>query len=56
MPSNLPFSDRGKVFQGERMTAALPDSLTHRCHVFERNSESYRSRESVEASKKEERR
>jgi len=49
--SNLAFSDWGQVFQGERMTAALLDRLTHRCHIFEMNGESYRFRESI-ASKK----
>ncbi len=50
--SNLAFSDWGQVFQGERMTAALLDRLTHRCHIFEMNGESYRFRESVKAGKK----
>jgi DNA replication protein DnaC len=45
--SNLAFSDGGQVFQGERMTAALLDRLTHRCHIFEMNGESYRFRESM---------
>jgi DNA replication protein DnaC len=45
--SNLAFSDWGQVFQGERMTAALLDRLTHRCHIFEMNSESFRFRESM---------
>ena len=49
--SNLAFSDWGQVFQGERMTAALLDRLTHRCHIFEMNGESYRFRESVKARK-----
>lgn len=49
--SNLAFSDWGQVFQGERMTAALLDRLTHRCHIFEMNAESYRFRESVKAKK-----
>src|SRR3972149_688486 len=49
--SNLAFSDWGQVFQGERMTAALLDRLTHRCHIFEMNGESYRFRESVRAKK-----
>ncbi len=44
--SNLPFSEWNQVFQGERMTAALLDRLTHRCHVFQMNGESYRFRES----------
>jgi DNA replication protein DnaC len=45
--SNLPFSEWHQVFQGERMTAALLDRLTHRCHIFEMNGESYRFRESM---------
>ena len=45
--SNLAFGDWGQVFQGERMTAALLDRFTHRCHIFEMNGESYRFRESV---------
>jgi DNA replication protein DnaC len=47
--SNLPFSEWGTVFQGERMTAALLDRLTHQCHIFEMNGESYRFRESMKA-------
>jgi DNA replication protein DnaC len=49
--SNLAFSDWGQVFQGERMTAALLDRLTHRCHIFEMNAESYRFRESMQSRK-----
>ena len=49
--SNLPFSEWGTVFQGERMTAALLDRLTHQCHIFEMNGESYRFRESMKAKK-----
>lgn len=49
--SNLPFGEWGSVFQGERMTAALLDRLTHRCHIFEMNGESYRFRESAKAAK-----
>lgn len=49
--SNLPFGDWGQVFQGERMTAALLDRLTHRCHIFEMNGESYRFRESAKQNK-----
>ena len=47
--SNLAFSEWGSVFQGDRMTAALLDRLTHRCEIFEMNSESYRFRESMKA-------
>jgi DNA replication protein DnaC len=50
--SNLAFSEWGQVFQGERMTAALLDRLTHRCHIFEMNGESFRFRESMKSNKK----
>jgi DNA replication protein DnaC len=49
--SNLAFSEWGQIFQGERMTAALLDRLTHRCHIFEMNSESFRFRESMKSKK-----
>jgi DNA replication protein DnaC len=49
--SNLAFGEWGQVFQGERMTAALLDRLTHRRHIFEMNGESYRFRESMKAKK-----
>ena len=49
--SNLPFAEWGQVFHGDRMTAALLDRLTHRCHIFEMNGESYRFRESLKAKK-----
>ena len=45
--SNLPFSEWTQIFQGERMTAALLDRFTHRCHIFEMNGPSYRFKESV---------
>jgi DNA replication protein DnaC len=49
--SNLAFSDWGQIFQGERMTAALLDRLTHHCHIFEMNGESYRFKESMKDKK-----
>ena len=49
--SNLPFSEWNPIFQGERMTAALLDRLTHHCPIFERNGESYRFRESMKSKK-----
>jgi len=49
--SNLAFSEWVQVFQGERMTAALLDRLTHRCHIFEMNGESFRFRESMKSKK-----
>lgn len=51
LTSNLPFGEWAQVFQGERMTAALLDRLTHRCHIFEMNGESYRFRESMKGKK-----
>ena len=50
--SNLAFGDWGQIFQGERMTAALLDRLTHRCHIFEMNGEGFRFRESVKTNKR----
>ena len=47
--SNLAFSEWDQVFQGERMTAALLDRLTHRCHILEMNGESFRFRESMKS-------
>ena len=44
---NPPFGDWAQVFQGERMTPALLNRLTHRYHLFEMNGESYRFRESM---------
>lgn len=44
--SNLPFGEWGGVFRNERLTAALLDRLTHRCHILECNGESYRFRQS----------
>ena len=49
--THLPFSEWGQIFQGERMTAALLDRLTHHCHILEMNGESYRFRESMKAKK-----
>jgi DNA replication protein DnaC len=45
--SNLAFSDWGQIFQGERMTAALLDRLTHHSEIFEMNGESFRFKESM---------
>lgn len=46
----LEFADWTTVFAGdERLTAALLDRLTHRCHVLEFRGSSYRFRESLAA-------
>jgi DNA replication protein DnaC len=52
LTSNLAFSEWGQVFQGERMTAALLDRLTHRCHIFEMQGESFRFREAMKEKNK----
>lgn len=49
--SNLAFGEWTKMFPGERMTAALLDRLTHNCHIFEMNGESFRFRESMKNKK-----
>jgi len=49
--SNLPFGEWNQIFQGERMTGALLDRLTHHCYIFDMNGESYRFRESMKTKK-----
>ena len=43
--SNLPFEEWIEVFGSERLTGALLDRLTPRCHILEANGESYRLRQ-----------
>jgi len=45
--TNLEFAEWTQVFGEERLTAALLDRLTHRCHILLMNGESYRFRESM---------
>ena len=52
--SNLTFGDWNQVFQGERMTAALLDRLTHHCHILEMTGESYRFRQSAKRQRRKE--
>ncbi len=44
--TNLPFEQWTEVLGSERLTGALLDRLTHRVHILEANSTSYRLRES----------
>ena len=46
--SNLPFEEWTDMFGSERLTGALLDRLTHRCHIIEANGESYRLRQAKE--------
>ena len=43
--SNLPFQQWTEVLGNERLTGAVLDRLTHRCHILEANGESYRLRD-----------
>jgi len=45
--TNLPFADWTSVFGNDRLTAALLDRLTHRCHILEFRAESFRLRQSL---------
>jgi DNA replication protein DnaC len=47
--SNLPFDEWTSVFGSERLTGALLDRLTHHVHILELNGESYRLRQSGNA-------
>jgi DNA replication protein DnaC len=40
--SNLPFEQWTEVLGSERLTGAVLDRLTHRCHILEASGESYR--------------
>jgi DNA replication protein DnaC len=42
--TNLAFEEWTEIFDSERLTGALLDRLTHRCHILEANGESYRLR------------
>jgi DNA replication protein DnaC len=45
--SNLAFAEWTEVFGDPRLTSALLDRLTHRCHILEFAGESYRFRQSL---------
>ena len=47
--TNLPFHEWTEVFGSERLTGALLDRLTHRVHILEMDGESYRLRQSRQA-------
>jgi DNA replication protein DnaC len=46
--TNLRFADWTQIFGDERLTAALPDRLTHKAHILEFVGESYRFRQRVQ--------
>jgi len=49
--TSLPFQQWTKVFGSERLTGALLDRLTDRCHIIEANGESYRLRQAKNRSR-----
>jgi DNA replication protein DnaC len=50
--TNLDFEEWNSVFGTQKLTAALLDRLTHRCHLVEANGESYRFKQSLRRKEK----
>jgi DNA replication protein DnaC len=53
MTTNLPFENWTEVLGSERLTGAVLDRLTHRCHIIEMRGESYRLKDAKRRRRKE---
>jgi len=51
--TNLPFENWTEVLGSERLTGAVLDRLTHRCHIIEMRGESYRLKDAKRRRRKE---
>jgi DNA replication protein DnaC len=51
LTTNLAFEQWTETFGSERLTGALLDRVTHRCHIIEANGESYRLRQARKKTK-----
>ena len=50
--TNLPFGEWTKVFPDARMAKAVVDRITHRAHIIDTGTESWRFRHGLERRKK----
>lgn len=50
LTTNLAFEEWTEIFGYERITGALMDRLTHRCHILKANGKSYRLRQAKKRS------